>query len=101
MRTINVTMSMNPTRIVVDEKNPLLKTSELILLRQTILSWCNAWKDTCKEATDVKIASGDNYNDILVDNIDENLKRELYGRICSRQRDTAFDDVKICLEQKD
>ena len=99
MRTINVTMSMNPTRIVVDEKNPLLKTSELILLRQTILTRCNAWRDSHKDAEGVKIVSGDNYNDILVDSISENQKRELYGYLMSNR--SAFDDVAMDLEQVD
>ena len=99
MRRVPVKMRFSPMSIVVDDKLNTLKVSELILLRETILTRCNAWKECHKEADKVRIASGDGYNDVVVENITENQKRELYGYLMSES--TAFDDVAMCLEQED
>ena len=99
MRRVPVKMRFSPMSIVVDDKLNALKVSELILLRETILTRCNAWKECHKEADKVRIASGDGYNDVVVENITENQKRELYGYLMSER--TAFDDVAMDLEQVD
>lgn len=98
MRRVPVKMRFSPMSIVVDDRNTL-KVSELILLRETILTRCNAWKECHKEADKVRIASGDNYNDVVVENITESQKRELYGYLMSNRN--AFDDVAMDLEQED
>ena len=100
MRTVPVKMRFSPLTINVDDTFHLLKVSELILLRETILSRCRAWKDCHKDdANDVRVAAGDNYNDVIVENISENQKRELYGYL--KSSGSAFDDVAMDLRQVD
>lgn len=97
MRRVPVKMRFSPMSIAVDDKLNMLKVSELILLRETILTRCKAWKECHKEADNVRIASGENYNDVVVENITESQKRELYGYLMSNR--SAFDDVAMDLEQ--
>ena len=99
MRTVPVKMRFSPLTINVDDTFHLLKVSELILLRETILTRCNAWKECHREADKVRIASGDGYNDVVVENISENQKRELYGYL--KSSGSAFDDVAMDLRQVD
>jgi len=81
-----------PTTLTI-ESTDRLKTSEIILLRQTIIVRCLIWKEKEGEREVQFIENDDKYNVIDIHGLDADKREKLDKYLC-RDR-SAFDDIRI------